>query len=664
MALCTIAVLAFLPSGWAMGVLTVGSPLPWGVSLPHLRYVRQHGVLQFINKFNEVKDITNDELLWGDEIEYSLVALDHATRTPRISLRATEVREALSAKEALRPVKSQVEGCAWMPEYGSWMVEGTPRTPYAGYSNDLMRVERNMRLRRARLMAGLPENHVAPTLSTFPLLGVGDDFTEPRGLVAGGPVAASESIPDECINPHPRFGTLTQNIRMRRGSKVKIEVPLFRDLRTPEFKESASDVQKEETALPPRYPVEAGVGVLKSPDGLAAMSAEWPKVEMDAMAYGMGCCCTQVTFQARDMDESRYLFDQLVVLSPIFLALTAATPFFKGRLVDTDTRWATIAQCVDDRTLAERGEKEETASTEATAMPSTGPKGAASSSSSEEEWVTEVTSVQGCTTTTFTAPGSTPEAEVGVGGRAKEKKGPSPSPSPSSYMAGQGAIRLNKSRYGSVSGFIYDSDRVVGMGSKHVDKYNDLNRHLDQWSLDTLLENGVDRVLAEHIANLFVRDPLVIFEGKIEELDDGRDMDHFENIQSTNWHTVRWKPPPASATGGAHVGWRTEFRPMEVQLTDFENAAFAVLVVLVTRVLLAYDLGLYIPMTCVEENMARAQDRDAVTKHKFFFRKDIAPPQQQTPPTPPPPKAPLLHSNPDHTPLSLKSATKAISDKG
>lgn len=59
--------------------------------------------------------------------------------------------------------------------------------------------------------------------------------------------------------------------------------------------------------------------------------------------------------QARDVDESRYMYDQLAVLSPVMLALTAATPILKGRLVDTDVRWNTIATSVDDRTPAERG---------------------------------------------------------------------------------------------------------------------------------------------------------------------------------------------------------------------------------------------------------------------------------------------------------------------
>ena len=64
---------------------------------------------------------------------------------------------------------------------------------------------------------------------------------------------------------------------------------------------------------------------------------------------------------------------------------------------------------------------------------------------------------------------------------------------------------------------------------------------------------------------------------------------------------------------------------METQLTDFENAAFTVFIVLVTRVVLAFDLCLYIPLSKVDENMKRAQKRDAVSTQRFFFRKALAP---------------------------------------
>ena len=64
---------------------------------------------------------------------------------------------------------------------------------------------------------------------------------------------------------------------------------------------------------------------------------------------------------------------------------------------------------------------------------------------------------------------------------------------------------------------------------------------------------------------------------------------------------------------------------MEMQLTDFENSAFTVFIVLLTRVILAFDLNLYIPISKVDANMQRAHSRNAAAKGKFFFRRHMAP---------------------------------------
>jgi len=47
------------------------------------------------------------------------------------------------------------------------------------------------------------------------------------------------------------------------------------------------------------------------------------------------------------------------------------------------------------------------------------------------------------------------------------------------------------------------------------------------------------------------------------------------------------------------IGWRVEFRSMEVQITDFENAAFVVFIALWTRTILSCDVNLYMPMSKV-----------------------------------------------------------------
>ena len=37
---------------------------------------------------------------------------------------------------------------------------------------------------------------------------------------------------DSCINPHPRFSGLVKSIRQRRGEKVEIRVPIYKDEKT------------------------------------------------------------------------------------------------------------------------------------------------------------------------------------------------------------------------------------------------------------------------------------------------------------------------------------------------------------------------------------------------------------------------------------------------
>ena len=42
-------------------------------------------------------------------------------------------------------------------------------------------------------------------------------------------------------------------------------------------------------------------------------------IYMDAMAFGMGCCCLQMTFQACNICEARHLYDQLSPMCPIMV---------------------------------------------------------------------------------------------------------------------------------------------------------------------------------------------------------------------------------------------------------------------------------------------------------------------------------------------------------
>lgn len=51
-----------------MGLLALGTPLPWSEAKKHADYVRDHGIEQLLHIWHNLKDRTGDRLLWGDEV--------------------------------------------------------------------------------------------------------------------------------------------------------------------------------------------------------------------------------------------------------------------------------------------------------------------------------------------------------------------------------------------------------------------------------------------------------------------------------------------------------------------------------------------------------------------------------------------------------------------
>lgn len=495
-----------------MGLLTEGEPLSWEETKKHADHVRQHGVDQFINQYHRLKNRSKDCLMWGDEVEYILVSLDHDAKKAKLLLKAHDVLTILMEDE----LKEKEHIALWRPEYASYMVEGTPGKPYGHSMAHFNMVEANMKHRREmviRLLSG--PNEIPMTLTSFFRLGCPNStvpHTKPNPQSS-----ASKSIflaNEITYQGHPRFKNLTRNVRERRGEKVSINIPIYKDVKTEEpFKEDFTTLGLGESEL------------------AAGVTAALPNhIYMDAMGFGMGCCCLQMTFQACNIDEARLLYDQLTPLCPILMALSAASPVHRGLLADTDCRWNVISGSVDDRTKEERGLEE----------------------LKNDRFV------------------------------------------------------IPKSRYDSVDSYLSASN----------ERYNDNEIVHDEDLYKKLRSAGIDHLLSLHISHLFIRDPISLFREKIDQ-DDTVDTDHFENIQSTNWQTMRFKPPPP----GTDIGWRVEFRPIEVQLTDFENAAYVVFMVLLTRVILSFNLNFIIPISKVDENMKTAQKRDAVLKEKFYFRK-------------------------------------------
>lgn len=512
-----------------MGLLSLGTPLEWKDIKKYTEHVRTHGILQLLAVYDRHKDRKRDRLLWGDEIEYMVVEIDEENKSTRLTLRQDEILDALI--KADKEGALLAEGVTYHQEFGRYMIEATPAEPYTGEFEDLLKVEDNMYVRRRIAKKHMKDDEHPLTITAYPLLGVGK-FASPW-IDPDGPVSRSLFLPDNIINTHPRFPYLAANIRERRGEKVAINIPIFKDKQTPwPFHDPRIPWDRD------LYPEDANAR-----DG----SAQDNHIYMDAMGFGMGSCCVQLTFQATDIIEARQLYDQLTPITPLMLAISAAAPLFRGYVSDQDVRWNVISASVDDRTRVERG---------LDPVP--------------ENWAE-----------TTTTPYNT-------------------------------SPRLSKSRYDSVSCYIGNGE----VFSKNEKLYNDLELTVNT-KVQEMLKDKMDAPLVKHFSYLFTRDPLVIFEELLDQ-DDSTSTDHFENIQSTNWQTMRFKPPPND-----HTGWRVEFRSMDVQITDFENAALSVFVVLLTRVILSYKLCFYIPISKVDENMKRAHSRDAISREKFWFRTNV-----------------------------------------
>ncbi|KDQ08172.1 hypothetical protein BOTBODRAFT_118965 [Botryobasidium botryosum FD-172 SS1] len=519
-----------------MGLLTEGSFLSWDQAEKYANHIRKHGITQFLNVWDRQKG-RRDPFLWGDEIEYMVISYDHEGKNARLALRQSEILDAFHQLVQDTCANKAMALPNFVPETSAYMIESTPGTPLTGSLNDLLSVENCMRHRRSLLRRLLKSDEALVSLTSFPRLGAGGVFTEPHYEPSTTEPHHSLFIPREVVGPHVRHRAINENITLRRGSKPPINIPVFFDANTPQpfF---------DPTIPPDLSPIDAE-SIL--PD----------HIYLDSSEGGFGCCCLQVTFQAANVDEAKRVYDALIPVGPIMLALTAASPAYKGHLADVDCRWNVIGDSADDRTQEERSEKSQ---------------------------------------------------------------------------------QIPKSRYAGNYSYI-SSD------FNNRNEHNDSSMPYDEAVYEQLINHGIEEPLATHIARLYIRDPLLVIPETINQ-DDANSIDHFETIQSTNWQAVRFKIPPPNSP----IGWRVEFRTMEVQLTDFENAAFAVFLILLSRAIVKYGVNFYIPISLVDENMERAQKRSAVTEEKFWFRKDVF--SASTPP-------PSQTHTPTHSPSAKKPSLDA-----
>jgi glutamate--cysteine ligase catalytic subunit len=402
-------------------------------------------------------------------VECQIVSFDHNARKATLSLKQEETLEKLP------------KNGMYHPEFAKYMIETTPLKPFNSSIKSLLEVEGDLRGRRQKINESLSSHERLLTLSVFPMLGT-EPLTDPNV-----PEQPSLNI-DGVISDGP-YSLAKDNIQARSNHEPDIRVPTFRDTHT------------------------------KLPKHL----------HLNHILFGPGGCGLQATFQCNNLRDARVLHDQLVVLGPIFLALTAATPVYQGVLVDTDVRWNQTASAVDDRAEDELSQVAE--------------------------------------------------------------------------------------RWSTAPMFLREGEDVTGVD----DKLHPAMRRRVKQDTEFLQEQGMDPVMASYFAHLHLRDPLYLSAkaGKHEEVTP--DAVH-KSICASVWSHVRLKlPEPDDST----MGWRVEFRPMEVQLTDSANAAVLIFLDLVRQVLSSEGNGsplqLWMPLDLVKENMDRAHARNAVTEQKFWF---------------------------------------------
>ncbi|EAN92075.1 putative gamma-glutamylcysteine synthetase [Trypanosoma cruzi] len=568
-----------------MGLLTTGGkPMRWGTdennrAIPH---VSSHGIQQFLTMRAGKKEEKNFPFYWGEEVEHQLVRVEGGK--VKLSLNAADVIEQLTKS-------SQKDNAVWHQEYGSFMVESVPGVPYTLEVDSLCSVEGNIRRRCELLDSVAGENTFSLTLVTFPLMGVGDFITSDSKEV---PYSRSLFVPDVCINQsHPRFTNLTRNIRLRRGHKVCIQVPIYIDTytmektvdprlnidRTPHNIDIDCSSTEVTEAKGEKFTINDSV-ISKEKENNSSnnnnnkdsnISSKYPSAEEMTHFY------TPAThyYYAQYFKKS-----QMELVKQRYDACPCPVPSVSHPCIYMDCMaFGMGCNCLQVTMQLENETQARHVYDQLgvlcplfLAMSSSTPFQKGILCDSDVRWLTIAASVDD---------------------RKREE-----------------VPHIIKSRYDSFSVF-------VSLTLPNLEEFNDEEFVINDTYLEVLKSAGVDTRLAKHVAHLFIRDPLVVYDQMID-IDDTTHTEHFENIQSTNWQSVRLKPPSLDG----NTGWRVEFRIMDVMPTPFENAAFSVFVPLLARAIIKYNPLFYTKMSIVDENMGYAHNRSPC-RQKYVMRRDI-----------------------------------------
>ncbi|KAJ2863021.1 glutamate--cysteine ligase [Coemansia aciculifera] len=598
--------------------------------------IRKQATTQFISSWRSSQTKKVQDFSWHETMGYVIVKRDDAARRIVLSPRVTDILSALGSTSnassvgnhplvrAIRRSGKSSSGdndsnntsssssdpdedatqTSWRPAHARFALRCEPPYMRVFSAQQLVtEIPECLRARRRLLKSKLKEDEMLLSISQFPLLGdTTNIYIDGQGSM-NGPLLRSQLLSDDCLHQIPPFALEIDGIIERRGAVPYTAVPVFHDADTPwPFVD------------PGLSPAALDFGILRLPDaGAGSGSGSGGNRDRDSgcamgahgkigsnnsgpantVAMNGGPPITNLaqgriidTFQSGPVPASSPLLEipsnrnSLLLDSPLFgvgsggilrVTLCAADLDEARILYDHLAPISAIMIALTAGTPIVRGYLTDR----------------------DSYWDVQCSAVDD---------------------RSAQERGFAP------LTTAKG--KLMKSRFGTI-----DSYLGPGPNSKDMSfnpQYNDMDYTYDNAANMAMMGGGVDKELSQHVARLFIRDLHFATAKMLRDKDDAKNsrsngQEHFKRFLGCNRQNVCLYPPNTRTRSG----WEVEFVSLEVQLTDEENAAFISFIVLLSRVIISYSLNLYLPISMMNQNMARAQQVNAAKEQLFYFRRDL-----------------------------------------
>ncbi|KAJ2854989.1 glutamate--cysteine ligase, partial [Coemansia erecta] len=591
----------------------------WKDILPNMEDIRARATEQFIAAWKNSPATSASSFTWHETMGYVVVKRDDVNKRVVLSPRVPEILDEMNCvfdpasagmhpqapgadEEAQLPLSETVANTCWRPAHARFAVRCQP--PYLhrfAVGQLALEIKDCLNERRRILKSRLRPDEMLLSISQFPLLG-SETYIDGQGP-ANGPLLHSALLSDECLYPIPPFTLEINGIEDRRGAVPYTAVTLFRDKKTewPFIDTKLSPLRLDYDFINPH-----NTAVLGSEE-TAAMRAEAAasRSSSSASIYSSSSNAPSPDESADNTQKGESDDSSNPATATLAHPMAEEIPIAKNCLLLDSPLFGIgsggvlrVALCAADLDEA-RSLYDQLAPISAilTALTAATPIVRGHLVDRDSYWDVQ------CST---------------VDDRSAQELGLVP------LTTAKGT--LFKSRFGSI-------DIYLGPGPESSDlafqpKFNDCQYTYDNSAYWKMKDSGVDHLLSQHVAHLFTRDihyaseRMLRADGSTKGDSSPQETDgqeHFKRFLGCNRQNVCLYPPNTRAGSG----WEVELMSMEVQMTDEENAAFITFVVLLSRVIISYKLNLYLPISLMDQNMARAQKVNAVKDQLFYFRRDV-----------------------------------------